>query len=584
MLNEKLSAFTKSPLRLLLPLVLVAAFAAVLWLRLGSLGDKPLHADESEQAYTLSRLLSGEGYHYDPVEHHGPVMYYLAALVCKLAGQNSFGELSATVLRIIPAVFGLVLVAAPLLWRRCGVCVAAAGVAVLLGATSPLAVYYARYFVQETLFVASFWVAVPLLWRLASDGNDSAKTKWALAVAAGAMLGVAVASKETWVLMAAAAAAGAGVAFAGEFRAARHGWRETAKGIGWQYPAVFAGAAVLVAEAFFSSFGKNPAGVVDSVMTYTNYINKTSGGPHDKPFAWYFPLLFDIKPVARDVLVALGLERFARSIGLGGLTGTREILAGLGSLLALAMLPVRSAWSGQTRRLAVFFLVSGVTLFFLYSSIAYKTPWLMLGVLPPLWMASGLGVAALWRWVTGRACAAPDAAGAADSGGLKQRQCFWVPGIFFSAALLAAGVFQWNAAKFLSRRFAADERNPLAYVHATGDVKRLTGWLEQLEPLSKEYPLLLRVHLTEYWPLPWYARRWVGKVGFWRGGPTTTDDALDAPVVITDEQTEAAVAPRLREKYHEDFLGLRPGVLLRVRLNEDLLRQALKLKEKNAHE
>jgi predicted membrane-bound mannosyltransferase len=425
------------------------------------------------------------------------------------------------------------LVAVPLLWRRNGVGAVAVAVAMLLGATSPLAVYYARYFVQETMFVACFWASVPLLWRVLAGGNaTSGKTKWACAFTGGIFLGLAVASKETWVLMAAAAAAGV-VATVPSVKGIVGAWPQHLK-----WGGVFLGVGAAVSVAFFSSFGEKIGGVVDSVATYGNYIHKTSGGPHDKPFDWYFPLLFGVKPAIR------------------------ELLSGAGALLVLALLPVKSAWGdGTERRIAAFSLTAGVVLFFLYSLISYKTPWLMLGVLPPLWLATGLALTALWR--------------------LALRRASWVNVPLALAALATIGlligaVFQWRAAGFLSRRLGSDERNPLAYVHTTVDVTRIESLTARLVPTTTE-PLLVRSYATSYWPLPWYLRRWVGqgRVGFWPSVPSENADPLDAPIVLTDSETETAVAARLREKYEIDFLLLRPGVSLRMRVNSAILQRTL---------
>ena len=54
-------------------------------LRLVQLGAKPFHHDESLHAWFGWRLATGEGYAYDPV-YHGPVQFYLVALVDLLFG------------------------------------------------------------------------------------------------------------------------------------------------------------------------------------------------------------------------------------------------------------------------------------------------------------------------------------------------------------------------------------------------------------------------------------------------------------------------------------------------------------------
>jgi uncharacterized protein (TIGR03663 family) len=548
-------------LMLFIALALAALLGAASWLRFSDLPRKPMHADESEQSYTLGKLLRGKGYRYDPKGHHGPTLYYLTAAVCKIAGKNSLSELTETNVRAVPAAFGIVLVVVPLLWWRrrqrqtetgntsaSFVSPVALGVAVALGATSPTAVYYARYFVQETIFVACFWAALPLLWRALAAGRSSPVRRGVCAALAGLAFGVAVASKETWVLMAAAAGAG-GIAVA-----ALH-WKTSLAGVAALktnfragLPAVrlwliFALAAAVVAAAFFSSFGKNPAGVWDSVTTYFTYKDKAFNDPHGKAFGWYFSTFF--------FPVQIGKWSFVL-----------ETAALCFAVVAAGCVCWKSLWRGQERSVALFSLVSGAVLFLLYSLISYKTPWLMLGVLPPLWLASGLGLVAVSRFALaekgsiGRTLAAARWALVA---------LLWATVAFFAGS-------QWRSAVLFTDRFSSDERNPLAYVHTNSDVKTVEEQAARIARFVAPDVLFARVHSAEYAPLLWYLRAYEGRVGFWNNVPAGD---LDAPVIITDASTEALVAPRLKEKYIVEPIGLRPGVLLTLRLREDLLNKAL---------
>ncbi|MDR1498400.1 MAG: TIGR03663 family protein [Puniceicoccales bacterium] len=593
--------------KLLFALAVVAIGGAAAWLRFDDLSAKPLHADEAEQAYTLGLLLNGDGYRYNPVEHHGPALYYFAATLCRLAGQNSYEALTVGAVRCTPAVFGVVLALLPLLCLRRrrvagngGVGMPAVLLSLAFAAISPVAVYYARYFIQETMFVACFWGAVVLLWRALTTVAKRLAVRNALAAAAGVLLGLAVASKETWVLMAAAAVAGGAALILMEavVAAKERGFAAQiakiiadAKGADggenrrifvrrFLIPTiVFVFTAMFVAAAFFSSFGENPQGVVDSLKTYYNYANKASGGAHGKPFGWYFALLWDPEPFARDALVFFGAGgRFLRSLGLVSVSGTRELFTGIGCLVALVFL-FTGAMSKGERRAVVFALVSGGVLLMLYSFITYKTPWLMLGVLPPLWLAAGTGFAVFCRWSWQCLFSAVSADKAVPKriigGGVL---------LALSVAVVTTGVIAHaSAARFLSTRFAADMRNPLAYVHTTEDAQGMARLVMQLTEFAVDTDaLLIRVISDEYWPLPWYMKKWDvlrGRVGFWRRVPPPSKEAggelLDAPVVITDENTEKQVAPRLRAKYVTDFVGLRPGVLLNVRIREDLHQRLL---------
>ena len=71
------------------------------WLRLHNLGDRPMHTDEAVQAVKTGDLLERGHYRYDPVEYHGPVIYYLALLPARLAGARSLAEMNETMLRAV---------------------------------------------------------------------------------------------------------------------------------------------------------------------------------------------------------------------------------------------------------------------------------------------------------------------------------------------------------------------------------------------------------------------------------------------------------------------------------------------------
>ncbi|MDR2980769.1 MAG: TIGR03663 family protein, partial [Puniceicoccales bacterium] len=438
-------------------LLLIALLALAVVLRFWGLGEKPLHTDEAVQAYKLGQLLSGSGYTYDPIDHHGPILYYLEAVVCRIAGQNSFAELTAAVLRIIPALFGVLLVFAVFLWRRCGVDKSVLIAATCLGATSPMAVYYARYFIQETILVACFWAAVPLWWRLCFGNKDTTANKWALAMLSGVLFGLAVSAKETWVLMIGAVILALaiiwGVGFVRHSRRRDSSIRESSESsaalpmtfsrcsVLWL--AVSLGVAIVVAAAFYSSFGKNPQGVVDAASAYAGYFQKTSGGPHDKWVGWYGVNFFGTFKLGKSNYIMEGITICA-------------------CLITLCALSVRKIWKPEERRIAAFSLLSGGILFLIYSFISYKTPWLLLGVLPPLWLAAGYGVILMWRFL------------------LKHLPLLGIPCAVTAVFLLVYNCWQ------LTRRLAVDERNPLAYVHTSGDILRVEPWVKRLESVSPD--------------------------------------------------------------------------------------------------
>jgi predicted membrane-bound mannosyltransferase len=127
--------------------VLIALLA--LAVRLPQLGVRPMHTDEAINAYLTGQSLSGENYHYDPQDRHGPALVEFTLPLVRLAGAKNFSDLTETQLRLVPVIAG---VATVLLF---GAAVEMFGfipclVAALLFAIGPLPVYYSRYFIHET--------------------------------------------------------------------------------------------------------------------------------------------------------------------------------------------------------------------------------------------------------------------------------------------------------------------------------------------------------------------------------------------------------------------------------------------------
>ena len=164
-------------LRLYWSLIFVAALGAF-GLRAPRLSMRPMHTDEAVHADKFRMLLEDGVYEYDPHEYHGPTLNYFTLIPARLSGANKYTEITEVTLRIVPVVFGtlLVLLIAGLA-RGLGF---AAVVAAVLAALSPAMVFYSRYYIQEML-LACFTLGVivcgyryvrtrSLLWAIAAGG------------------------------------------------------------------------------------------------------------------------------------------------------------------------------------------------------------------------------------------------------------------------------------------------------------------------------------------------------------------------------------------------------------------------------
>ncbi len=262
-------------------------------------------------------------------------------------------------------------------------------------------------------------------------------------------------------------------------------------------------AALAVAALFYSSFGTHFSGLRDALGTYTAVSARAAtGSGHEKPW-WYYLSFF-------------GWHRE------GGLLWQQlafSTLAFCGVLVAFAT-PQKIL---RCAALYTFIIVVALSL------APYKTPWHTVHLVP--------GFAFL-------------AAGALAALPLRLF-AFATAGI-----VLALQYKQTQLAAFLR---PADARNPYAYVHSSPDVLKIRALAKAALTRTPAAPI--RIISEEYWPIPWYLRALPqASVGYWSTPPAASDGAL----IIASSTQAVAMRPLLRARYHESYLGLRPGFLLVV--------------------
>lgn len=478
-----------------MPLALIAAVA--LWVRTHELDRRPMHADEANQAVKTGELLEAGHYAFDPRDHHGPTLYYAAAVIARLHGEHTLAQLSETTVRLVPALAGtlavvlLALIGAPgpggvTEGRSRGPALAAA----LFLALSPPAVYYSRYFVQETLlatFTLATFLAVKIWWQ-------SGLTRWAVVAGIGAGLMQATKASAPLFLVLGAVAL---FAARGPARPATRRPRRDAT--------VALLVAGLTAALFYTSFGTHLAGLRDALGAYAHAASRfgAEAAPtgHEKPW-WYYLRLFG----------------WYREGGLVWHQAAFSALAVAGLTVALFR---RAAWP---RGVAIYALAVTAA----FSVFAYKTPWHAVHFVAPWALLAAGALAAIARLRTGRLVAVAFA-------------------LIVSATL-------WQQMWRTSFLRAADGRNPYAYVHSSADVLKYRALAEAALAHHPNQPI--RVISEEYWPLPWYLRG-LPQVGYWTAPPEDCDGAL---IIASNGQADA-VRARLRRRYRETFLGLRPGFI-----------------------
>jgi uncharacterized protein (TIGR03663 family) len=173
--------------------VVAAAVAAGLALRLPHLDARPMHHDEANQALKFGALLERGEYRYDAHDHHGPTLYYLSLPAAALRGQATLASLDERTLRGVAAAFGITtILLIPLLSAGLGLTAAATSAALM--ALSPAMTFYSRMYIQEALFACFTLGFVIAIGRVATGGGLAWSTL------AGLAAGLAIATKETSVV------------------------------------------------------------------------------------------------------------------------------------------------------------------------------------------------------------------------------------------------------------------------------------------------------------------------------------------------------------------------------------------------
>jgi predicted membrane-bound mannosyltransferase len=364
------------------------------------------------------------------------------------------------------------------------------------------------------------------------EGRGRRAALWAALV--GAALGLMWATKETFVLTLAAMS----IAFAGTivltfgtanaFRVFRAAWN-------WKHIALAIAAMALMWLLFFSSFFTNFRGLADSVITYLPWLKRAGGhSPHVHP--WYFYL-----------------ERLA------WFHPRKSPVWSEGFVLVLALIGFITAFL-RGAPLPRFIAIYTVVLTAIYSVISYKTPWCLLNFYLGFLLLAGIGAAAL-----------------VDLCRLR------VLKILVALLLLVpAGQLAWQAWR-ASVPFAADRRNPYVYAQTLSSlidlVERAEG-IARVAPTGFDSVIKVVVPENDYWPLPWYLRRFKN-VGWYDRVP---DDPF-APIIILDSKLDARLDDKSNRKWiMAGLTELRPGVFLELYVELELWKKFVETLPRNIDE
>ncbi len=488
--------------------------------RFPTLGERPMHTDEAILAMKSAEFQATGHFKYDPKDFHGPGLHYITRIWSKFAGWGDSSTWTEAQLRAVPVVCGLLLLLTTLLLRN-ALGRLATGFAMLLIAISPMEVYYSRYFIMEVPLVLFITLSIAALWHYSQGGG-----RWWLLLA-GFAIGMQHATKETFAINIVAGLVGFAVTkiMIGDFAPRRSGYDIGAgkrrASTPWLWVII---ASIVTSITIYSGGFKDWQAVKDSALTYLNYFERAGGSGHEKPWHYYITLIFWRKD---------GLVWSEAMIGGLGIVGM--LYAFLGNHMKQ---PARQAF-------LVFLSVYTLVLFFIYSFLAYKTPWSILSAQHALTLMAGVGAAAIAGVLTGK-----------------------VSRLVFKIAF-GLGLYhllsQTNHAIHL---YAADSRNPYVYSHTSTNLLRLLPQVRELQKTAPDDAFnVLVINRDAGWPLPWYWRD-IKSVHY----TNTIPETIDARVIIAEPEMTSALEAKFAGKTYTkpDLFGLRPGVMLNLWIEQSL--------------
>ena len=514
----------KFPLKCCALIILAAVLA--LALSLPGLARRPMHTDEAVNAYKFGDLLEKNKYSYDDNEFHGPTLNYLSLIATTISSINTFADTTEVNLRIVPVIFGVLLILLLLLLYD-GLETLTIFIIAILTAISPAIVFYSRYYIHEMLLVSFTFGAITCGYRYFQEKNPG----WVILT--GAFLGLMYATKETCVI--AFGAMTFALCMNLVLQKTNTGFAELKKTIKPAHAIAAVLSAVIVSCFFYSSFFTNPQGIRDSLIAYATYLNRATKNPfHIHPWYYYLKMLIYSKyengPIWTEALIV--------------------ILAVIGFFAAMS----RKALSGISVSLVRFFAFYTLFITVIYSAIPYKTPWNMLSFLHGMIILAGFGASVIVK--------------------LQKKT---IAKILVSLILIAACCHLFWQGYLLNFKYPADPRNPYVYAHTTPDIFPI---LDRIEDLAKVHPDTgnLEIHIIapnyDHWPFPWYLRSF-GRVGYF-AQPTNaqnTTDVIIAHAAFQDELIKHISGPRNQDSFLPLFnlhKELRPQVKLISFVKKDL--------------
>lgn len=503
-----------------------------LWLRLKDISTRPMHGDEANQTYRFEMLYEDNKFEYEPIDYHGPTLYYLTLPFIWLSELSEYSESSKAHFRIVPVFFSVLLALSSLLFLKGLGYIGSLSMALFV-MISPAMVYYSTYYIQELLLLCFTSYFIGSLYRY----FQSKKILWAITT--GLSLGLMQATKETFILTIFSLSLVA--IYLIKKSQLPYGFKE--------HKTMFITATLsagFISIIFYSSFFTNLKGPLQSITAFKYQIQRglgnhefeerfTSGIAHSKPFNYYFNNLVGSYPKK----ISSTIKDITRN------TPARPIFELC--LLIFPLLGLYNLKKSPINEKRFFFATAifSLSLFFVYSCIPYKTPWCMLNFLIGFIMLSAISIKMMARNLS-----------------LHSNKA-----LLFLSILLAIDLTR-QASLINTEEFCVTDKNPYAYVQPYYDIENLSQKIIKISKAEgNNYSMPIQFLTPDYWPLPWYLKKFK-HVGYWEN-KTPNFSLSQVPVIITTPDKEKIITS-LQHTHISEYRGRMPGYDLLVFYRKDL--------------
>lgn len=474
-----------------LPWIEIGILALAASLRVVALDLKPAHFDEGVNGWFADQMTRTGYFRYDPTNYHGPLHFYAVFLSQALFGRNLWA------LRL-PAIVASLLAVWSLLRLREFFGLSPARIAALAMAISPAYIFYGRYSIHESwlvFFSILFFQGCLGIWQT----GERRFLFTLLAAATGMIL-----TKETYVIhLGSFLLAGLALEMLQKLSPSRPEMPMARQRWSWQDLVKGCALAVFAIVFFYSGTFLDFSALAGLSETFAAWFHTgIAAAGHEKstyqigPFNYYWVAL-----MARYEWPALlGLALCVRYIAPSDPRLRYLAIYGCGVLLA-------------------------------YSLIPYKTPWCVVSILWPFYVA--LGSETMAR--------APFAAGPANA----------IPRLALVASLATSA--------FLSIRLNfyrfADQGEPYVYVQTFPDIETLT---KPLLGMARRDPRYYHVHghilLDSYYPLPWMLGDFT-QIGYYK--KDEPPERYDADFLVAEASQMEKIEASLNGAYYKRRFRLR---------------------------